>query len=113
VRSCVHQEAAVEINKERGILKTNKTTYQFNPLPVEDNIPSSILEVYIAGNYKIRLGKALRRADESFNNISVGEITREYNRAGNYKIAEVLHRRAIVTREDLITSYNLSTNLQN
>jgi tetratricopeptide (TPR) repeat protein len=113
VRSCVHQEAGVEIDKERGILKTNGTTYQFNPLPVEDGIPSSVSEVCIAGDYEMRLGKALRRADESFDDAGVGEIAREYDRAGDYKIAEVLHRRAVATREDLVTSHDLSANLQN
>jgi hypothetical protein len=47
VRSCVHREAGVEIDKERGILKANGTTYQFNPLPVEDGFPRSSSEVCI------------------------------------------------------------------
>jgi len=113
VRTCSHQEAGVEIDKERGILKANGTTYQFNPLPVEDDIPSSISEVCIAGDYKMRLEKALRRAFESFDDAGVGEIAREYDRAGDYKIAEVLHRQAVATCEDLVTSHDLSANLEN
>jgi hypothetical protein len=113
VRSCAHQEAGVEIDKEIGILKANGTTYQFNPLPMEDGIPSSVSEVCIAGDYEMRLKKALRRADQSFDDAGVGEIAREYDRAGDYKIAEVLHRRALATHEDLATSHDLSANLEN
>ncbi|KAH0563380.1 hypothetical protein GP486_002054 [Trichoglossum hirsutum] len=113
VRSCAHQEAGVEIDKERGILKANGTTYQFNPLPVEDGIPSSVSDVCIAGDYEMRLEKALWRADKSVDDAGVGEMAREYDRAGDYKIAEVLHRRAVATREDLVTSHDLSANLEN
>ncbi|RYN22721.1 hypothetical protein AA0119_g11787 [Alternaria tenuissima] len=113
VRSCVHQGAGVEIDKERGILKANGTIHLFNPLPVEDEIPRSISEVCIAGDYELRLRKVLRRADESFDNAGVGEMAREYDRAGDYDIAECLHRRAMATCEDLATSHDLVTNLEN
>lgn len=43
----------------------------------------------------------------------VGEIGREYDRAGDYKIAEALHRRALETRRDLVASRDLSANLEN
>ncbi|KIW67730.1 hypothetical protein PV04_06962 [Phialophora macrospora] len=113
VRSCVHQEAGVEIDKERGILKANGKTFQFNPLPVEDGIPSSISEVRIPGDYKIRLGQAIWRADQSFGDAGVGEIAREYDRAGDFTIAEVLHRRAVATRDEMDTSHDLAANLEN
>lgn len=103
----------MEIDKERGILKANGTIHLFNPLPVEDKIPRSISEVCIAGDYELRLRKVLRRADESFDNAGVGEIAREYDRAGDYDIAECLHRRAMATCKDLATSHNLVTNLEN
>jgi hypothetical protein len=61
----------------------------------------------------MRLGRALQRADESFDDAGVGEIAREYDRAGDYKIAEVLHRRAVATCEDPVTSHNLTANLEN
>jgi hypothetical protein len=113
VRSCVHQEAGVEIDKEKGILKANGTTFQFNPLPVEDGTPSSVAEVHIPGDYKMRLGQAIRQADESFDAAGVGEIAREYDRAGDYKIAEILHRRTVAARDEMDTSHDLSANFEN
>lgn len=113
VRACVHQEAGVEIDKERGILKSNGTIYQFNPLPVEDGIPSSVSEVRISGDYEMRLEKALRRAGESFDDAGLGEMAREYDRAGDYKIAEVLHQRYVATQTNPATSQDLCTNLEN
>ncbi|KIW91209.1 uncharacterized protein Z519_08105 [Cladophialophora bantiana CBS 173.52] len=112
VRSCVHQEAGVKIDKERGFLEANGTTYQFNPLPVEDGNPCSVSEVCIAGDYEMRLEKALRRADECFDNAGVGEIARAYDRAGEYKIAEGLHRQALATLDDMVNSHDLSVNLE-
>jgi tetratricopeptide (TPR) repeat protein len=58
------------------------------------------------------LAKALQRADESFDDAGVGEIAREYDRMGDYKIAEVLHRRALAKREDFANSYALILNLE-
>lgn len=113
VRSCIQQEVGVEIDKERGILKTNETTYQFNPLPVKDDIPGSVPDVRIAGDHETRLRKALQRAGESFDDAGVGEIGREYDRAGDYRIAEVLHRRAMVTQGDIVASNDLAANLEN
>ncbi|KAK6541495.1 hypothetical protein TWF694_007304 [Orbilia ellipsospora] len=109
VRSCTHQEAGVEIDKERGTLKLNGTViFQFNPLPTEE----SASDIRIAGDYGTRLARAQQRADESFDNAGIGEIAREYDKAGDYRIAEILHRRAVVICEDPVTIHDLSLNLE-
>ena len=109
VRSCIHEGVGVEIDKERGILKVRgETAFQFNPLPVQNGV-----EVRISEDSEARLQRALRRADQSFDDVGVGEIAREYDRAGDYTLGEALHRLALSRDEDdAVASYDLVANLE-
>ncbi|GAB1312604.1 hypothetical protein MFIFM68171_02814 [Madurella fahalii] len=113
VRYCDHKEVNVEIDEERGVLKAGETTYQFNPLPVDDGIPDSVSEVRIAGDHAMQLERALRRAGQSVEDTGIGEMAREYGRAGDHKIAEVLHRLALERCDDPVNSHDLLVNLEN
>jgi tetratricopeptide (TPR) repeat protein len=110
VRACTHGEAGVEVDKERGTIKANDTIVQFSPFPVWDGIFP--ISEHVAGDHEKWLARALQRADESFDDAGVGEIAREYDRMGDYKIAEVLHRRALAKCEDFANSYDLILNLE-
>jgi len=109
VRSCIHEGVGVEIDKERGILKgPGETAFQFSPLPVQNGV-----EVRISGDYEARLQRALERVDQSFDDAGVGEMAREYDRAGDYKLGEALHRLALSRDEnDAVASYDLVANLE-
>lgn len=113
VRSCIHQEAGVEVDKERGTLKANEITLQFNPLPVEEGIPGAVSAVHLPGDYEIRRRRAMEQAGNSLDISGIGELGREYDRAGDYKIAEALHRLALEAREDFVASQDLSATLEN
>ncbi|KAK8099592.1 uncharacterized protein PG998_012833 [Apiospora kogelbergensis] len=109
VRSCVHQEAGVKVDKERGLLKgPGGDTFQFNPLPVQNGI-----DVHIYGDYEARLGRGMQRAIQSVDDAGVGEMAREYERAGEYQIAEALHRLALDrNKDDVVASYDLIANFE-
>lgn len=114
VRLCVHQEAGVEVDKERGTIKVNgEVVLQFNPMPVVEGITSLLSYVRIEGDYKSRLGRALKRADQSFDISGLGEMGREYDRVGDYRIGEALHRRHLAARVSVVPYHYLSVNLGN
>ncbi|KAK2735078.1 hypothetical protein FQN57_001358 [Myotisia sp. PD_48] len=92
VRNCIHQETGMEIDKERGTLRTNGIVHQFNPLPMDDHIPHPTSDIRIAGDCDFRLQEALRRAWESFDHFGISEIAEEYDLSGDYKIAETLYQ---------------------
>jgi hypothetical protein len=113
VRSCVHQEAGVEVDKERGTIRVNgEVILQFNPIPVFEGITSSLSHARIEGDYKSRLGQALKRADESFDSSGLGEMGREYDCVGDYRIGEALHRRHLAACVSVFPYHDLSVNLE-
>ncbi|EPS41989.1 hypothetical protein H072_4024 [Dactylellina haptotyla CBS 200.50] len=112
VRTCVHEELGVEIDKKRGLIKANGTNFQFNPLPVVDGFPSSVSEARITGGYAARLKRALERADQCSGRAGISEIAREFDRSGDYKIAEIVHRRAVAASGAAVALEDLTINLE-
>jgi tetratricopeptide (TPR) repeat protein len=112
VRSCIHQQAHVEIDKERGTIQIHGETHHFKPLPVENGPSCHGSAICIMGDHDVRLKRALQRADESPDIAGVGEIGREYDLSGDYAIAEALHQRAIKKGKDEVALYDLASNLE-
>ncbi|KAK2855638.1 hypothetical protein FQN49_004996 [Arthroderma sp. PD_2] len=94
VSRCHHVQANVEVDKARGIIIANGTTYTFTPLPIlaADAVGTVVC---IQGDHEAQLSKARRRAFNAFDNWGVSEIAREYDREGDHDIAEALHRQAL------------------
>ncbi|KAH7303546.1 hypothetical protein B0I35DRAFT_485120 [Stachybotrys elegans] len=109
IRYCAHEEVRVQVDKERGTLIAGESTYQFNPLPVED----SASELNIVGDHAARWQRALQRANQSFDHTGIGEIAREYDRAGDHDIAEALYRLALDRGDDPSNVRDLISNLEN
>jgi tetratricopeptide (TPR) repeat protein len=102
VGTCLHEESGIAIDKDKGIETANGKTYEFNPLPSEtaDNSASGA-HVCMKGRYEAELSYALRRAKATEDDREVEELAREYDREGEYKIAEVLHRRLLAGKKTL------------
>jgi len=110
VRTCLHEESGIAIDKDKGIVTANGRTYGFNPLPSEtaDNSASGA-HVYIKGHYETELSYALRRAEVIEDGRGVEELAREYDREGEYKIAEMLHRQSLAGKEKTLGKDDIDT----
>jgi tetratricopeptide (TPR) repeat protein len=110
VGTCLHEESGIAIDKDKGIVTANGKTYEFNPLPSEtaDNSASGA-HVCIKGHYETELSYALRRAEVIEDDQGVEELAREYDREGEYKIAEVLHRQSLAGKEKTLGKDDINT----
>src|SRR5262245_55802013 len=105
VATCFDEESGIAIDKYKGIITANGKTDEFNPLPPET---ASGTHVCIKGHYETELSYALRRA-QVMDDRGVVELAREYDREGEYKIAEVLHRQALAGKENKLGKDNIGT----
>ncbi|KAI9860127.1 MAG: hypothetical protein M1813_006237 [Trichoglossum hirsutum] len=110
VGTCLHEESGIAIDKDKGIETANGKTYEFNPLPSEtaDNSASGA-HVCMKGRYEAELSYALRRAKATEDDREVEELAREYDREGEYKIAEVLHRRLLAGKKKTLGKDGIGT----
>jgi tetratricopeptide (TPR) repeat protein len=122
VRTCHHQESGITVNKEKGTITMNERTYEFTPVPFETTGSDVHVHIEADSYYENQLPKALQRAKNASDERGCEEIAREYDREGEYKIAEVLHRKALADKENardkdvtdiLVSLYFLAENLEN
>jgi tetratricopeptide (TPR) repeat protein len=119
VRTCHHKESGITIDKEKGVVIVNERTYEFTPVPFEVSTGSDT-EVLIERDsyYDDEVQKALLRVQRAPDDRAAEEIGREYDREGEYKIAEVFHRKALASKdstfiEDVIVGLSyLAENLE-
>ena len=120
VRTCHHEESGLTVDKEKGTVTMNERTYEFSPVPFEA-ITGSDADVLIKPDsfYEDEVRKALLRVEKAPDNRASEEIGREYDREGEYKIAEVLHRKALADKNstfiaDVLVGLSfLAENLEN
>lgn len=122
VRTCHHRESGITINKEKGTITMNERTYEFTPVPFEATGSDAHVHIEADSYYEDQLPKALQRAKNAPDDRGCEEICKEYDREGEYKIAEVLHRKALADKENarnenvadiLVSLLFLAENLEN
>ncbi|KAH8723087.1 hypothetical protein GQ44DRAFT_710962 [Phaeosphaeriaceae sp. PMI808] len=120
VRTCYHEESGITIDKEKGMVTVGERSYEFSPLPFEV-VTGSAANIHIMRDsfYENEVRKALLRVQRAPDNRASEEIGREYDREGEYKIAEVFHRKALADKDDtfiedvLVGLSFLAVNLEN
>ena len=120
VRTCHHEESGITVDKEKGTVIMNEKNYEFSPVPFEATTGFDA-DVLIKSDsfYEDEVQKALLRVERAPDDQASEEIGREYDREGEYKIAEVLHRKALADKDStssidvLIGLSFLAENLEN
>ncbi|RYP43490.1 hypothetical protein DL768_009907 [Monosporascus sp. mg162] len=120
VRTCHHEESGITVDKEKGTVTMNERTYEFSPIPFEATTGSDA-DVLIKPDsfYEDEVRMALLRVKRAPDDRASEEIGREYDREGEYKIAEVLHRKALADKDstfiaDVLVGLSfLAENLEN
>jgi tetratricopeptide (TPR) repeat protein len=100
VRSCHHEESGITVNKEAGIITVHENSYEFSPIPFKLTANSNAnIRIEADSYYKDEVQKSLDRVERAPDNRASEEIGREYDREGEYKIGEVLHRMALAAKD--------------
>jgi tetratricopeptide (TPR) repeat protein len=122
VRTCHHQESGITVDKLKGTITMNERTYEFTPVAFEVTGSDAHVHIEPDSYYEKQLPKALQRAENAPDDRGYEEIGREYDREGEYKIGEVLHRKSLADKENarnksvpniLVGLYFLAENLEN
>ena len=99
VGTCHHVESGITVNKGKGIITVNERIYNFTPVPFEASGPYAHVHIPTDSYYEKQLPEALRRAERAPDDRGYEEIAREFDREGEYKIAEPLHRKSLANAE--------------
>lgn len=95
VRTCHHEQSGIAIDKPKGLITVDESTYEFNPVPFDEAGPHADVHIPVDSWREKQLLKELLRAERAPDNRGYEEIARENEREGEYEIAEELHRKAL------------------